>query len=137
MHLSFFKKYDSFKRVVDTKIRGLVNLDHVTQKEKLDFFVAFSSIASIMPSQGQCDYAAANSFLNEYCEYRNSQKAKGNRFGVSVALNWPLWEEGGLHVNAQEEKHLYSVFGMTPLKKETGLLAFENGLAYCETNGIL
>lgn len=41
--------------------------------EQLDFFVAFSSIASICGNMGQANYAAANSFVDAFAKYRWSQ----------------------------------------------------------------
>lgn len=61
------KEVSSFQRVVCPKIKGGVNLDVATGDQPLDFFIAFSSIAALMPNQGQCDYAAGNSFLDYFC----------------------------------------------------------------------
>lgn len=124
------KKEDSFCRVINTKVKGLVNLDSATRDEKLDFFVMFSSIAALMPNQGQSDYAAANSFLDSYAELRNRLKDENKRSGVSLAINWPLWAQGGMRVTPEEEAHLLHEFGMKPLEEELGIAIFEQGLKF-------
>lgn len=123
------KQKDSFRRVVEPKVLGAINLDAMTQHEDLGFFIVFSSIASLMPNQGQCDYAAANSFLDSFAEYRNRLVVNKQRSGVSLALNWPLWAQGGIRVTAEEEQHLAKVFGMAPLATSDGLTIFETSLA--------
>jgi acyl transferase domain-containing protein/NAD(P)-dependent dehydrogenase (short-subunit alcohol dehydrogenase family) len=123
------KQRDSFSRVIEPKVMGAINLDALTEHEPLGFFVVFSSIAALMPNQGQCDYAAANSFLDSFAEARNRLVVDNRRSGVSLALNWPLWAHGGIRVTAEEEQHLATVFGMTPLATADGLAIFETSLA--------
>ncbi|HET8798510.1 MAG TPA: SDR family NAD(P)-dependent oxidoreductase, partial [Thermoanaerobaculia bacterium] len=123
------KRRESFARVLAPKVLGAINLDSATQDEPLDFFAVFSSIAALMPNQGQCDYAAANSFLDGFSEIRNGLVADGSRSGVTLALNWPLWASGGIRVSAEEERHLLRAFGMKPLPAEHGIEIFETSLA--------
>jgi acyl transferase domain-containing protein/acyl carrier protein/NADP-dependent 3-hydroxy acid dehydrogenase YdfG len=126
------KTSESFDNVISAKVQGTINLDDITKNHKLDLFVVFSSIASIMPNQGQSDYASANGFLDEFANYRNLLTQKGERSGRSIAINWPLWRDGGIGVNKEEEEHLKNVFGMFPLESGLGIEIFldtlmENG----------
>lgn len=118
------KKPDSFERVITPKIYGAINLDECLQNEALDFFIAFSSIASLMPNQGQCDYAAANNFLDHLMYSRNQREIAKGRDGISLAINWPLWENGGITISAEEREHLWQVFGMKPMLNEDALKGF-------------
>ncbi|KAK2758837.1 Type I Iterative PKS [Arachnomyces sp. PD_36] len=60
--------------VVQTpKVDGLWNLHNALSSEKLDFFVGFSSVASLCGNMGQANYAAANSFVDAFVKYRSSQ----------------------------------------------------------------
>ncbi len=127
------KERDSFARVIEPKILGAMHLDALTQHEPLDFFVVFSSVAALMPNQGQCDYAAANSFLDGFVEARNRMTSDNQRSGVSLALNWPLWANGGMRVAPEEERHLLKVFGMKPLPTDDGLALFETALALAKS----
>lgn len=119
------KSKESFAKVVTPKIAGTLNLDEATKEVPLDFFMLFSSIASIMPNQGQCDYAAANSFLDEFAAYRNTLSEQQQRSGMTIAVNWPLWKDGGIGVVKEEEAHLWDVFGMKPLESDRGLAIFD------------
>ncbi|MCD4503427.1 SDR family NAD(P)-dependent oxidoreductase [Chromobacterium piscinae] len=122
------KTSESFDKVIAAKVLGTINLDDITKKHKLDLFVVFSSIASIMPNQGQSDYASANAFLDEFTNYRNSLSQKGERYGKSIGINWPLWRDGGIGVNNDEEEHLKNFFGMFPLETESGIEIFLEAL---------
>ncbi|HEY0139905.1 MAG TPA: SDR family NAD(P)-dependent oxidoreductase [Thermoanaerobaculia bacterium] len=123
------KQKESFARVVEPKVLGAIHLDALTQNEKLDFFVVFSSVAALMPNQGQCDYAAANSFLDAFAAARNELTVDKQRSGVTLALNWPLWAQGGMRVTPEEERHFLRVFGMKPLATADGLEILEIALA--------
>ncbi|KAM3423645.1 hypothetical protein BST61_g1065 [Cercospora zeina] len=51
---------DDFATVFGPKVKGTENLHHLFIDEALDFFIMFSSIASVIGSPGQSNYAASN-----------------------------------------------------------------------------
>ena len=55
-----------------TSTQGTLNLQRLVDRRQqdLDFFVLYSSIASIFGNQGQASYSAANDFLNSFAEHR-------------------------------------------------------------------
>lgn len=53
-----------YRKVMGPKILGALNLHKHTENLKLDFFVSFSSISTILGNQGQGNYIAANTFLD-------------------------------------------------------------------------
>ena len=55
--------WDDFEAVMKPKVEGGANLHRAVEGSDLDFFVTFSSIASMMGSPGQSNYSAANAFL--------------------------------------------------------------------------
>lgn len=61
---------DKFENVIMPKVAGVLNLHHSTKKLPLDFFISFSSIASIIGNAGQANYIAANAFLDSFSHYR-------------------------------------------------------------------
>lgn len=54
------------------KVTGTWNLHHATAGIKLDFFVLFSSMSSVIGLPGQANYASGNSFLDAFVQYRNN-----------------------------------------------------------------
>lgn len=82
-----------FKDVIAPKVQGTWVLDKVSENDNMDFFVLFSSMATLQNMAGQGDYTAANSYLNSFAEYRSKQ---GKR---TVAIKWPSWKETGMAVD--------------------------------------
>jgi hybrid polyketide synthase/nonribosomal peptide synthetase ACE1 len=50
----------SWERAVRPKVAGCYNLNEAFKDDVLDFFILLSSLASVVGSIGQCNYAAAN-----------------------------------------------------------------------------
>lgn len=82
------KASDSWSRVVETKIIGLLLLQKLVSPEALKFFVAFSSVAGRYGNSGQSDYATANELMNRLCTAL--QARWGERVAVR-ALCWGPW----------------------------------------------
>ncbi|MBZ9609086.1 SDR family NAD(P)-dependent oxidoreductase [Clostridium estertheticum] len=112
--------------VINTKTNGLVNLDIATQNEKLDFIVAFSSIASIIGNFGQSEYAFANAFMDYYVKYRNKLVNSGERYGKSISINWTLWKDGGMLVDDKTMMFFKNTIGLKPLETKDGLEYFHS-----------
>ncbi len=79
-----------FDAVFEPKIRGTWNLHHATLDLALDFFVMFSSMASVHPQPGHGSYSAANSFMDAFAGYRRGLGLPG------TAINWAGWLGLGL-----------------------------------------
>ncbi|GMQ56626.1 hypothetical protein AN1V17_10200 [Vallitalea sediminicola] len=75
------------------KVYGAWNLDQLTKEDKLDFFVLYSSIATIFTSIELSAYTAANTYLDYFSQYR-----KANRCGKTYTINWATWSEIGMSV---------------------------------------
>ena len=118
------KTREEFIKVLAPKVSGLVNIDEATKNDDLDFFVCFSSVSGCFGNAGQSDYATANSFMDGYVERRNALVQKNERKGRSYSINWPLWRNGGMHVDAITEKYLEKHSGLSVLSNEAGISAF-------------
>lgn len=112
----FKKSKNEFNNVVMPKIKGTVNLDLLTRADKPDFMVLFSSINSILGGKGQCDYSAANAFMDGYSIFRN-------KLGLNtIAINWTAWKDIGMayDYNSYKEDDLFN-----PLDIKDGLNLFD------------
>lgn len=78
----------SFTKVLRPKVHGGWNLHKVLAAAPLDFFVLYSSIASIVAATGQANYASANAFLDALAHYRNRQGLP------AISINWGPWAVG-------------------------------------------
>jgi aryl carrier-like protein len=101
---------------------GAYNLHRALASQPLDFFVMFSSVASVLGSAGQAHYAAANSFLDSLAHWR---KARGL---PAQSLNWGAWGEVGLATRADRAAHL-AYQGLTALSPPDGAEIFARLLA--------
>jgi len=77
--------WDRFETVLGGKARGAWYLHEATTKRGLEFFVMFSSAASLEGSPGQANHSAANAFLDGLAEYRQGLGLPG------LSINWGPW----------------------------------------------
>lgn len=82
--------WERFQTVLAAKVQGAWNLHKLTQRQPLDFFVMFSSAASLIGSAGQANYAAANAFLDGLAHFRQGQGLP------ALSINWSAWREVGI-----------------------------------------
>src|SRR5262249_22904002 len=81
---------EHFQSVLATKMHGAWNLHRLTADLPLDFFVLYSSAASLIGSAGQGNYAAANAFLDALAHHRHA-------LGLpATSIQWGTFGEVGL-----------------------------------------
>ncbi|MEL6463169.1 MAG: KR domain-containing protein, partial [Cyanobacteria bacterium J06621_15] len=81
--------WERFTNVLNPKYLGAWNLHTLTKDLPLDFFIMFSSAASLFGSPGQGNHVAANTFLDSLARYRQSLGLPG------LSINWGVWSEIG------------------------------------------
>ena len=84
------QEWERFAKVMNPKVAGAWNLHSLTHNFSLDFFILFSSVASLLGSPGQGNYAAANSFLDALAYYRKLQGLP------ALSINWSPWGQTGM-----------------------------------------
>jgi NADP-dependent 3-hydroxy acid dehydrogenase YdfG/acyl carrier protein len=115
---------DRVDTVLRAKVDGAWNLHELTRDMDLSAFVMFSSMAGIVGSPGQGNYAAANSFLDALAAHRRAQ----GRAGLSVA--WGLWEQasGMTQHLSDRDKARMSRGGLAPLSTPHALQLFDEAM---------
>ncbi len=110
------QNWAGFERVLAPKVWGSWNLHMLTESLPLDFFVMFSSAASVMGSAGQGNYAAANAFMDALAVHRRTQGLPG------LSINWGGWSEVGMasSMDSRQQQRLIAQ-GMNLIAPEQGL----------------
>ena len=92
---------DHIHRVNKSKVYGAWYLHELTCHDELENFIVFSSMAGVLGSPGQSNYAAANVFLDALVQHRH-------RLGLpGISIGWGAWGETGMavsYVTRLEEK---------------------------------
>ena len=81
---------EQFRRVMAPKVDGARNLHESSDGLPLDFFICYSSMASLLGSPGQGNYAAANAYLDALAHHRRA-------LGLpALTINWGAWAGAGM-----------------------------------------
>jgi aryl carrier-like protein len=75
---------EDWEVAVSPKVKGTLNLHEVFKSERLDFFVLLSSLNGIFGSSGQANYAAGNTFLDAFVQFRRRQGLPASVIDVGV-----------------------------------------------------
>jgi malonyl CoA-acyl carrier protein transacylase len=105
-----------FAKVMAPKVRGAWLLHTLTKELPLDFFVCFSSLASLLGSHGLGSYSAANAFMDALAHYRHSLKLP------ALSINWASWSEIGMGAKLEtEHQNRLTEWGLVPITPAEGL----------------
>jgi len=101
-------KHEDYEQVIRPKVSGTWNMHNVLNdnKVKLDYFVALSSASGILGSRGQGAYAAANTFLDSFVQYRVRNGMPGTSLDLTAVTG-----AGYLAENAEREEDIIRNFG--------------------------
>ena len=108
---------ERFRGVMAPKVAGAWNLHKLTAHRQLDFFVLFSSLASLMGSPGQANYAAGNAFLDGLAQYRRALGLPG------LSINWGPWAQVGQAAAEARRGERLALRGVASIAPELGLEA--------------
>ncbi|KAK1794644.1 hypothetical protein P4O66_001360 [Electrophorus voltai] len=98
-----------YEKVMRPKVNGVINLHHATKHCDLDYFVCYSSISAFIGNASQTNYAAANTFLDTFCQYRRNMGLPGQ------SINWGALNLG-LLLNKEHFQRFLEAKGMMILE---------------------
>ncbi|MFJ8046423.1 beta-ketoacyl reductase [Kitasatospora sp. NPDC096147] len=111
--------------VLRPKVDAAWNLHELTAGLGLSAFVLYSSVAGLLGTGGQGNYAAGNSFLDVLARYRRG-------LGLpATSLAWGLWEEASTvsgHL-AEADLRRLARMGLSPLPSEEAMALFDAAVA--------
>jgi len=108
---------ERFAKVLAPKVAGTWHLHTQTMDRPLDFFVCFSSVASLLGSPGQGNYAAGNAFMDALVHHRRG-------LGLPAqSINWGPWAEAGMAANDLVLGRLANL-GLGALTSDQGIQIF-------------
>jgi acyl transferase domain-containing protein/acyl-CoA synthetase (AMP-forming)/AMP-acid ligase II/pimeloyl-ACP methyl ester carboxylesterase/acyl carrier protein len=110
--------WSRFATTIAPKTIGAWNLHTCSQNLNLDFFVMFSSVASLIGSPGQSNYSVANAGLDAIARYRRSLNLP------ATSINWGPWGDGGMAVTQK-----FNFKGLELIEPNSGLAALERALS--------
>lgn len=113
--------WDEFRRVLGPKMDGSWHLHQASLGLSLDFFVLFSSIASVLGAPGQANHAAANAFEDALAYARRAQGLP------AVSINWGAWSELGSAAREDLEQRRAKT-GLGTLTPDEAILLFAAAL---------
>ncbi|MBP2327047.1 acyl transferase domain-containing protein/acyl carrier protein [Kibdelosporangium banguiense] len=111
--------------VLAAKADAAWHLHELTSGMDLSAFVLFSSMAGVVGTGGQANYAAANAFLDALSTHRHAHGLP------AVSMTWGLWEQrSGMTASVGElERSRLARAGITPLPSGLGLELFDAALS--------
>ncbi len=125
---------EGLERVWAAKAAGAVRLHTATVTRQLDWWVGFSSMASLLGLPGQVAYATANAWLDSLVAWRHAAGLP------ATAINWGQWSEVGIGRSlklsafdpitpAEGIEALESLVGGTLTRVGVGRLRFDRAIA--------
>ncbi|WP_238191453.1 SDR family NAD(P)-dependent oxidoreductase [Paenibacillus sp. L3-i20] len=87
------KSLNTFIEGFRAKVYGTWLLNELTAEDNLEFFLMFSSVATMFGTAFQSDYVAANCYLDAYSDLRSKDGRK------QLTINWTTWRDKGMASN--------------------------------------
>ncbi|MGY3248909.1 acyl transferase domain-containing protein/acyl carrier protein [Streptomyces sp. TE4109] len=108
----------TFSEAHDPKAIGAHLLHRHLRDEPLDHFVLFASIASLLTTAGQTNYAAGNAFLDALAQHRRALGLPG------LSVDWGPWATGMIEELGLVDHYLHNR-GMSSLAPDVGMAVLE------------
>jgi phthiocerol/phenolphthiocerol synthesis type-I polyketide synthase D len=103
---------EDMQRVWEPKVAGALRLHAATATRELDWWVGFSSMATLLGLPGQLAYATANAWLDALMVWRQASGLP------ATAINWGQWSDVGM-------SHALTYSVLDPITPDEGIEALE------------
>ncbi|WP_433796197.1 SDR family NAD(P)-dependent oxidoreductase [Actinoplanes sp. CA-252034] len=116
---------ERLSRVLRPKVDAAWLLHELTRDLSLQAFVVYSSIAGLLGTAGQGNYAAGNTFLDALMQHRRANGLPG------TSLAWGLWEQASEitgHLSDVDRKRM-ARYGLLPLATDEAMALFDTATA--------
>ncbi|MGB8795709.1 MAG: type I polyketide synthase [Mycobacterium sp.] len=104
---------EGMQRVWAPKVAGALRLHTATATRELDWWVGFSSMATLLGLPGQLAYATANAWLDALMTWRRASGLP------ATAINWGQWSDVGM-------SHALTYSVLDPITPDEGVEALES-----------
>ncbi|MFE3190890.1 SDR family NAD(P)-dependent oxidoreductase [Nocardia sp. NPDC059240] len=113
-------------RVFAPKVDGAWYLDELTRGRDVRAFVVFSSIAAVLGTSGQANYAAANAALDALAQRRRDAGL------AATSLAWGPWNQSSGMTGVLDRGALarWERLGLSPLADAEGVRLFDEALVH-------
>ncbi|MBF6274113.1 hypothetical protein A5789_04765 [Nocardia sp. 852002-51101_SCH5132738] len=113
------QSWDRFDPVLRPKALGAWNIHRAVTGDPVEYFVMYSSTATLLPSGGQLNYAAANAFLDGLAHYRRAQGL------AATAVAWGPFRDTGLAARSDATEEYLAGRGIRSLAPATAYTLLE------------
>ncbi|WP_203833490.1 beta-ketoacyl reductase, partial [Actinoplanes regularis] len=116
---------DRLSAVLRPKVDAAWLLHELTAGLSLRAFVVYSSVAGLLGTAGQGNYAAGNTFLDALMQHRRASGLPG------TSLAWGLWEQASEitgHLSDVDRKRM-ARYGLLPLVTDDAMRLFDTATA--------
>ncbi|KAK0379659.1 beta-ketoacyl synthase domain-containing protein [Colletotrichum limetticola] len=102
---------EDFSRVLRPKVEGSLNLDRILGDEPLDFFIFFSSVATVAGNPGQAGYTTANLFMSGMAQQRRKRGLPASvvELGLIMGTGYITREKGNVLTRPSFERGLLTI----------------------------
>nr|WP_262928363.1 type I polyketide synthase [Streptomyces sp. CBMA29] len=117
---------ERIRGVLRAKVDAAWHLHELTRDLDLSLFVLFSSLAGVVGTAGQANYAAANTFLDALAGVRRTSGASG------VSMAWGHWATDSELTGSLDEvdRARLARSGVVPMSVEQGIGLFDAALGW-------
>lgn len=120
------KNREDMEYVFAPKLNGAFVLFEYACKHPVDRLILFSSSSAFLGDLGQVDYSLINRFTDVFAAYADKYLRRSGRNTRVVSAAWPLWRNGGMHMEESREAVYLAMNGAEYLEDEEGAaLLFE------------